>query len=81
MSVSERGIDPETKALLMQLACFSADEVAIGFQGTQAARTAAVIERAIEALVANGVITVTPREQWGLLYAPYPPYTLFGENS
>lgn len=59
---------------LVQLACMSADDVAIGFQGTNAERTRAIVRRAIEALVANCIITIAPIDSWPGFYTPFPPY-------
>lgn len=60
---------------LVQNATISADDVAIGFRGTNADRTQAIVRRALEALEANGMITVVPVEQWPPFYTPFPPYT------
>ena len=71
-------IDPEVLARLTQNACFSADAIAIGFPGTGAERTRATVQRALEALEANGLITVVPQENWPEWYVPEPPYKPFG---
>lgn len=68
----------DTLDALIRNACLAADEVAIGFQGTAAEKTRAVIERALEALIANGQITVVPIEDWPHWYIPAPPYELPG---
>lgn len=65
---------PDVDKELVHNACFSADEVAMGFEGTGAERTRAVIERALEALIANGLITMTPKKDWPEYYVPFPPY-------
>jgi hypothetical protein len=59
---------------LVQNACFSADSVAVGFEGTPAQKTHAVITRALEALEANGLISITPLDDWPIAYAADPPY-------
>lgn len=43
---------------------FAADDVAIGFQGTPAQRTGALVKRALGALLAQGMIALTPRSTW-----------------
>lgn len=63
---------------LVQNAVLAADEVAISFQGTNADKTRAVVRRALEALEANGLITVTPEEDRPMFFAPFPPYEQFG---
>lgn len=62
-----------TMKALVQNACFAADAVAIGFEGTGAEKTRAVIAKALEALEANGMIVVTPIEEWPTLFFPDPP--------
>lgn len=59
---------------LLQNACIAADDVAIRFQGTDSERTRAVVQRALEALEANGLITVVPEEDRPFFFAPFPPY-------
>lgn len=53
----------------VQNACFAADSVAIGFAGTQAEKTRAVIERALEALVVNGMIEIKDPDEWPGIFA------------
>ena len=65
----------EIDAILVKNACFSADSVAIGFRGTEAEKTRAVIHRALEALLANNYITIVPPEERPFVYIPEPPYT------
>lgn len=67
----------ETMRWLVRNACMSADSVAIGFNGTPAAKTRAVVERALEALLANGLIKVVPNEEWRDFYVIDPPYKGF----
>lgn len=59
---------------LVQDGVLAADEVAIGFRGTDAEKTRAVVRRALEALEANGLITVTPVDERPMFFAPFPPY-------
>lgn len=61
---------------LIRNACFAADTVAIGFTGTGADKTRAIIERALEALEANGMIKIIPEEEWPQWFIPDPPYTI-----
>lgn len=71
----------QTMEWLVKNASMSADDVAIGFDGTGAAKTRAIIERALEALIANDLITVTPWEEWPPFYSINPPYyDVFGRN-
>lgn len=55
-------------------ACFSADSVAIGFKGSSADLTKAIVQRTLEALEANGMITIIPEREWPEYYIPDPPY-------
>jgi len=58
----------------VRAACMAADSVAVGFQGTGAERTRATIQRAIEALLGNGIVTPVPRGEspdWIVLDPPY----------
>ncbi len=66
----------EVMEWLVRNGCFSADSVAIGFQGTPAAKTRAVIHRALEGLIANGCIHVPAPADWNEFYVPDPPYNL-----
>lgn len=50
--------------LSVRAARIAADDVAIGFQGTPAARTSAIVKRALGALLAQGMIELTPRATW-----------------
>lgn len=50
--------------LAVRAARIAADDVAIGFQGTPAARTGAIVKRALGALLAQGMITLTPSSTW-----------------
>jgi hypothetical protein len=60
--------------ILVRNACFSADAVAVGFIGTEADKTRAIVRRALEALEANGMIKVVPESEWPSWYIPDPPY-------
>ena len=71
----------EEMSWLVQNGCFAADNVAIGFQGTPAAKTRVIIHRALEALIANGCIQVP--SDWPEFFVPDPPYDMnkiFGGN-
>jgi hypothetical protein len=59
---------------VIQFGVLSADDVAIGFVGTGAERTRAIVTRALEALEANGVISIVPDEKLPPYYVPFPPY-------
>lgn len=48
----------------LRTARLAADDVAIDFQGTPAARTGAIVKRALGALLAQGMITMTPSSTW-----------------
>lgn len=48
----------------LRIARFAADDVAIGFQGTGAARTGAIVTRALGALLAQDIIVLTPSSTW-----------------
>jgi hypothetical protein len=48
----------------VRVARFAADDVAIGFTGTPAQRTGAIVNRALGALLAQGMIELTPRTTW-----------------
>ena len=76
MAAHQRGEPYEAyvPAYVVQSACFAADQVAMGFLGTPAAKTQAVLQRALEALVANGLISVVAEEEWPFVFAPFPPY-------
>lgn len=63
---------------VVHLGCLAADEVAIGFTGTGAEKTRAIVERALEALLANGVIKIVPDEELPMFFAPFPPYEGLG---
>jgi hypothetical protein len=70
-------IQTETLQYLVQQACYSADGVAIDRKAegaTGAEVTRAVIARALEALEANGYITVVPPAEWPDWFVPEPPY-------
>lgn len=57
------------------LGSMAADDVAIGFTGTGAERTRAVVERTLEALEANGIITIHDPKTWPKWFTPYPPFS------
>lgn len=67
-------IEKETLDMVVRNAALSASSVAIGFQGTGAEKTRITIERAIEALEANGMITIVDPEEWSYFFVPDPPY-------
>lgn len=48
----------------LRIARFAADDVAIGFTGTPAQRTGALVKRALGALLTHGLIVLTPPESW-----------------
>lgn len=48
----------------LRTARLAADDVAIDFQGTPAQRTGAIVKRALGALMAQGMITLTPSSTW-----------------
>lgn len=48
----------------LRTARFAADDVAIGFQGTPAQRTGAIVKRALGALLAQGIVVLTPSSTW-----------------
>jgi hypothetical protein len=48
----------------VRAARIAADDVAIDFQGTPAARTGAIVKRTLGALMAQGMITLTPSSTW-----------------
>lgn len=60
---------------LVQTGTLAADRYAIGFVGTQAERTRAVVRGALEALIANGIVEVKPRGEWPEWIELDPPYT------
>ena len=76
MAAHQRGEPYEAyvPAYVVQSACFAADQVAMEFLGTPAAKTQAVLQRALEALVANGLISVVAEEDWPFIFEPFPPY-------
>lgn len=51
----------------------AADSVAIGFAGTGAERTRASVRAALRMLLANGLITAVPSEEWPEYVAIDPP--------
>ena len=71
-------IHPDDKQWLVRNACMSANSVVIGPDAptglTGAERTRIIVERALEALEANGLITVAPADAWPDYYIPDPPY-------
>lgn len=67
----------EAREWLLRNARLSADLVVFesGFRElTGAQQTSKIIERAVEALEANGLIKVLPPEEWPETYVPDPPY-------
>lgn len=67
--------DKETFNQLVQNAAMSADQVAIGFSGTDAEKTRAIVRRALECLIGNGLIEVRPADQWPDFISLDPPYS------
>ena len=61
-------------AELTQQACFAADVVAMQAHRAEAARTRAIVQRALEMLLANGLVTATPFDQWPEWTALDPPF-------
>jgi hypothetical protein len=49
---------------LVRNGCLAADAVAIGFQGTGAQRTRAIVSRALGSLLENGLIEVKDPAEW-----------------
>ena len=49
---------------LVRNGCLAADAVAIGFMGTPAQRTRAVVSRALGSLLANGLIEIRDPAAW-----------------
>lgn len=77
-------IDPETLEQLVRNASMSADSAVLdlvqnsgGRFPTGAERTRVAIQRALEALEANGLITVKPLSEWPEYYSVDPPYPSF----
>lgn len=66
----------EVPANLIQHACIAADVVAMQPTMVGADRTRAIITRALEALLNNGLIQVTPEDQWPQWFVIDPPYEL-----
>ncbi len=60
--------------MVVQNGCFSADALISNFQGTGAEKTRLTIQRALEALEANGIITINDTDIWPNYYIPDPPY-------
>jgi hypothetical protein len=59
---------------LIQNAVLAADVVAIGPHRTGAEKTRAVVTRAVEFLVGNGLITVVPQDEWPEWLVMDPPF-------
>lgn len=64
----------EIPEALIHNACYSADTVAMQPHPTNAQQTKAIVTRALEALVANGMIEIVPEEDWPGWYIINPPY-------
>lgn len=65
-----------TRDNLIRNASFAADQVAIGFKGTEAQKTRAIVERAFDFAFGNGLIQETPAEthpEWLVLDPPFSP--------
>ena len=65
----------ETFDELVQLGCFAADLVVIGFDGTPAERTRLAISRALGALLANGMIEIKDPATWPFGFTPSERYS------
>lgn len=66
-SLAQRGTFESTQDdfdQALRVGRFAADDIAIGFTGTPAQRTGALVKRALGALLAQGMIMLTPRDTW-----------------
>lgn len=61
-------------ASLIQNAVLAADAAAMEPHVTPADQTRAVVRRVIEFLVGNGLITITPEEDWPVWLVMDPPF-------
>lgn len=57
-------VTKSTLDMLVQNASMAADTVAIGFVGTEASKTKAVLKRGLASLFANGMIEPVDPELW-----------------
>lgn len=57
-------VTKSTLDMLVRNATMAADSVAIGFVGTEAAKTRAVFKRGLASLFANGMIEAVDPELW-----------------
>jgi glycerol dehydrogenase-like iron-containing ADH family enzyme len=61
--------------LAVRNACMSADKVSMAMRdAVPAQRTEQIIRRALDALIANGIIMLNDQETWPDWYIPDPPY-------
>ncbi len=68
--------DEDLKALV-EFASEAADRVALSCtMMTAASRTRAQVQAALEMAIGNGLITITPRDQWPEWIVLDPPYRL-----
>lgn len=63
-----------TTERLIQNAVLAADSVAMQPHNTSAAQTRAVVTRAVEFLIGNGLIIVRPEEDWPEWLVMDPPF-------
>lgn len=71
------GLSEHTKIdALTRNATLAADSVAIGFIGTGGEQTRAIVQRAIEFMVGNGLIEVKPQDEWPVWLVWDPPYRI-----
>jgi hypothetical protein len=73
-------VDQEILALLARHGEDGAVPVTLASHPTEHERIRAVIERALEMLLANGLIRAVPREDWPEYVVADPPYALPGES-
>lgn len=72
-----QGVDGDLFEALLHNLMFAADRAAIDATGrgaTGAERTKAAVREALECALGNGLLTVTPREEWPEYIAMSPPY-------
>lgn len=66
---------------LIRKGSWSAESALTGFQGTDIQRTRLIVARALESLIANGLIRVAPLRDWPETYIRDPPYQRSEEDS
>lgn len=62
---------------VLRHAVFAADAAAMQPHNTEMSRTRAIVKAALECLEGNGIIQVTPQEDWPEWIAVDPPYIPF----